>query len=143
MEELIELRKSITSGDYSKALEIVDQLEEMSLEDKLNKIYSYTVILLLHLIKQEAEGKTTRSWSNSILNSAEQINRINKRRKSGGYYAKAEVLQEIIDDAFPPALRNAALEASGGAYQEEELLKMISSLSDIKQKALNLLESKT
>ncbi len=142
MEELIELRKSITSGDYSKALEIVDELEEMSLEDKLNKIYSYTVILLMHLIKQEAEGKTTRSWSNSILNSAEQINRINKRRKSGGYYAQAEVLQEIIDDAFPRALRNAALEAFGGAYQEEELLKMIS-LSDIKQKALNLLEPKT
>ncbi len=142
MEELIELRKSITSGDYSKALEIVDELEEMSLEDKLNKIYSYTVILLLHLIKQEAEGKTTRLWSNSILNSAEQINRINKRRQSGGYYAKAEVLQEIIDDAFPRALRNAALEAFGGAHQEEELLKIIS-LSDIKQKALNLLESKT
>ncbi len=142
MEELIELRKSITSGDYSKALEIVDELEEMSLEDKLNKIYSYTVILLMHLIKQEAEGKTTRSWSNSILNSAEQINRINKRRKSGGYYAQAEVLQEIIDDAFPRALRNAALEAFGGAYQEEELLKMIS-LSDIKQKALNLLKPKT
>ena len=142
MEELIELRKSITSGDYSKALEIVDELEEMSLEDKLNKIYSYTVILLLHLIKQEAEGKTTRSWSNSILNSAEQINRINKRRKSGGYYAQAEVLQEIIDDAFPRALRNAALEAFSGAYQEEELLKMIS-IADIKQKALNLLEPKT
>lgn len=142
MEELIELRKSITSGDYSKALEIVDELEEMFLEDKLNKIYSYTVILLMHLIKQEAEGKTTRSWSNSILNSAEQINRINKRRKSGGYYAQAEVLQEIIDDAFPRALRNAALEAFGGAYQEEELLKMIS-LSDIKQKALNLLKPKT
>ena len=140
MEELIELRKSITSGDYSKALEIVDELEEMSLEDKLNKIYSYTVILLLHLIKQEAEGKTTRSWSNSILNLAEQINRINTRRKSGGYYAKAEVLQGIIDNAFPRALRNAALEAFGGAYQEEDLLRMIS-LSNFKQKALNLLES--
>ena len=142
MEELIELRKSITSGDYSKALKIVDELEEMSLEDKLNKIYSYTVILLMHLIKQEAEGKTTRSWSNSILNSAEQINRINKRRKSGGYYAKAEVLQEIIEDAFPRALRDAALEAFGGAYQEEELLKMIT-IADIKQKALNLLEPTT
>ncbi len=142
MEELIELRKSITSGDYSKALEIVDELEEMSIEDKLNKIYSYTVILLLHLIKQEAEGKTTRSWDNSILNSVEQINRVNKRRKSGGYYAQADVLQEIIDEALTRALRDAALESFGGAYQEEELLKMIS-LSDIKQKALNLLESET
>jgi hypothetical protein len=40
MEELIELRKSIEAHDYKSALQIVDLLEEMSLEDKLNKIYS-------------------------------------------------------------------------------------------------------
>ncbi|MGL6338060.1 MAG: DUF29 family protein [Waterburya sp.] len=101
MEELVQLRESIIAGNYSQALQIIDELEEMSVEDKLNKIYSYTVILLLHLIKQQAERKTTRSWQNSILNSVEQINRVNKRRKSGGYYATAETLQEIIDEAFP------------------------------------------
>ena len=138
MEELLELRQSITSGDYQKALQIVDELEEMSVEDKINKIYSYMVILLLHLIKQAAERKTTRSWKNSILNSAEQINRVNKRRRSKGYYAKAEVLAEIIDDAFPRALRDAALEAFGGAYQEAEILDMIDE-SKIKQEAMNLL----
>lgn len=138
MEELLELRQSITSGNYQKALQIVDELEEMSVEDKLNKIYSYMVILLLHLIKQAAEKKTTRSWKNSILNSAEQINRVNKRRKSKGYYAKAEVLAEIIDDAFTRALRDAALEAFGGAYQEAEILEMIDE-SKIKQEAINFL----
>lgn len=138
MEELLELRQSISSGDYQKALQIVDELEEMSVEDKLNKIYSYTVILLLHLIKQAAEKKTTRSWKNSILNSAEQINRVNKGRKSKGYYAKIEVLAEIIDDAFPRALRDAALEAFGGAYQEAEILDMIDK-SKIKQEAIDLL----
>ena len=50
MEELLELRQSITSGNYQKALQIIDELEETSVEDKLNKIYSYMVILLLHLI---------------------------------------------------------------------------------------------
>jgi hypothetical protein len=139
MEELVQLRESIIAGNYSQALQIIDELEEMSVEDKLNKIYSYTVILLLHLIKQQAEKKTTRSWQNSILNSVEQINRVNKRRKSGGYYATAETLQEIIDEAFPRALRNAALEAFGGAYQEEELLKMID-IAEIKQSAINLLD---
>ena len=59
MEELIELRKSIEDRNYSKAFQIIDELEEMSLEDKLNKIYSYMVVLLLHLINQEAEKKLT------------------------------------------------------------------------------------
>jgi hypothetical protein len=139
MEELIELRASITAGNYQEALRIVDELEEMSVEDKLNKIYSYMVILLLHLIKQAAEKKTTRSWNNSILNSVEQIARVNKRRKSGGYYAKDEVLREIINDAFPRALRDAALQAFGGAYFEEDLQDMIDTVS-IKEQAMNLLK---
>ena len=88
MEELLELRKSIKSGNYTKALEIVDELEAMSKEDKLDKIYGYTIILLLHLIKQDAEKRTTQSWEVSIKNSVERINRINKRWKSGGYYAQ-------------------------------------------------------
>ena len=141
MEELIELRDRITAGDYREALRIVDELEEMSVEDKLNKIYSYMVILLLYLIKQAAEKKTTRSWNNSILNSVEQIDRVNKRRKSGGYYAKEEVLQEIIDDAFPRALRDAALQAFGGAYLEEDLQEMINTAS-IKEQAMDLLKEK-
>ncbi|HHP7232089.1 MAG TPA: hypothetical protein ACFCUY_14675 [Xenococcaceae cyanobacterium] len=39
MEELITLRKYIEEKDYIKALELVEELEEMSKEDKLNKIY--------------------------------------------------------------------------------------------------------
>ena len=156
MEELIELRKSITSGNYAKALELVDEIEAMSKEDKLDKIYSYAVILLLHLIKQEAEQRTTKSWNVSIKNSAERINRTNKRRnavlgvspmsdcvktrrKSGGYYAKKSELQEIINDAIAPALRNASLEAFEGTYSEEELLAIID-LDSIMTKTLKMLE---
>ena len=139
MEELLELRKSITSGDYAKALEIVDELEAMSKEDKLDKIYSYAIILLLHLIKQEAEQRTTKSWDVSIKNSVERINRTNKRRKSGGYYAKKSELQEIINDAINPALRNASLEAFEGDRSEEELLAIID-LDLIKNKALEMLD---
>ncbi|MGK7950269.1 MAG: DUF29 family protein [Xenococcaceae cyanobacterium] len=139
MEELLELRKSITSGHYAKALSIVDELEVMSKEDKLEKIYSYAIILLLYLIKQEAEQRTTKSWDVSIENSVERINRINKRRKSGGYYAKKSELQEIIDDAVNPALRNASLEAFEGSCSEEELLETID-LDLIKNKALAMLD---
>ena len=139
MEELIELRKSIESQNYLKALQIVDELEEMSVEDKLNKIYSYMVVILLHLIKQEAENKLTRSWELSIANSVKQINRTNKRRKAGGYYAKQEDLEEIIDDAFEIALQGAAIEAFGGHYSQEELLKLINP-EEIKSKALGLID---
>jgi len=51
MEELIKLRETIEKQDFVTALQIVDELEEMSVEDKLNKIFSYMVVLLLHLIK--------------------------------------------------------------------------------------------
>ena len=50
MEEVLELKRYIEAQNYDKALEIVAELEEMSREDKLNKIYSYAVILLIHLI---------------------------------------------------------------------------------------------
>ena len=140
MEELLELRESIKSDNYNKALEIVGELEAMYKEDKLEKIYSYTIsiILLLHLIKQEGEKRTTKSWEVSIKNAIERINRTNKRRKSGGYYAQREDLREIIDDAAAPALRNESLEAFEGECSEQEILNMID-LDLIKNKALDLL----
>ena len=121
MEELAQLRESIEKHDFITALQIVDDLEEMSVEDKLNKIFSYMIILLLHLIKEDAEKRLTKSWKLSINNSVKQINRTNKRRKSGGYYATKSDLIEIINDAFELALEGAAIEAFEGAYDEKEL----------------------
>ncbi|MGB5634617.1 MAG: DUF29 family protein [Waterburya sp.] len=138
MEELIQLRESIEKHDFVTALQIVDELEEMSVEDKLNKIFSYMIILLLHLIKEDAEKRLTKSWKLSINNSVKQINRTNKRRKSGGYYARKVDLIEIIDDAFELALEGATIEAFGGAYDEQELLNMID-IDQIKAKAISLL----
>ena len=39
----------------------MEELEEMPQEDKLNKLYSCGAVLLVHLIKQQAEQRTTRS----------------------------------------------------------------------------------
>ncbi|MGL6343461.1 MAG: DUF29 family protein [Waterburya sp.] len=139
MEELIQLRESIEKQDLVTALQIVDELEEMSVEDKLNKIFSYMIILLLHLIKEDAEKRLTKSWKLSINNSVKQINRTNKRRKSGKYYAKKEDLIEIVNDAFELALESAAIEAFGGAYDEQQLLKLID-MNKIKDKAISLLD---
>ncbi len=140
MEELITLRKYIEEKDYIKALELVGELEEMSKEDKLNKIYSYTVILLVHLIKQQAEKRTTRSWDVSINNSVREIKRTNKRRKSGGYYASEEELIETIDEAFEAAIERAALEAFEGRHDSHELIQMIDA-EEVKKSALTLITS--
>ena len=105
MEELFELRGYIEQKQYSKALSLIKEMEEMSREDKINKIYSFMRILLIHLIKQQAEGRTTRSWNLSIRNSIEQIKRVNKRRKSGGTYLNQAGLEEIILEAYPSWLR--------------------------------------
>ena len=138
MNELQELRESIEKQDYVKALQIVDELEEMSVEDKLNKIYSYAVILLLHLIKQEAEQRTTSSWERSIYNSTENIKRTNKRRKAGGYYASPEELREIINEAYPRALKEASYEAFEGKLTPQELSQKVDS-DLVKMRSIELL----
>ncbi len=139
MNELQELRKRIEEQDYIAALQIIDELEEMSREDKLNKIYSYTVILLLHLIKQEAEQRTTSSWERSIYVSSENIRRTNKRRKSGGYYANRETLAEIIEEAYPRALKEASYEAFEGKLSDKELGQKVDQ-QGLKDKALSFIE---
>jgi len=142
MEELLLLSKLIKEQDYNQALELVAQLEEMSREDKLSKIYAYTVILLIHLIKQEAEGRTTRSWEFSIYNSSKEIKKINKRKKSGGFYANQEELEEILTDAFDTAIKKAALEACEGIYSYQELGEKINAEA-IKTKAMTMMVEKS
>lgn len=140
MNELQELREKIEQQDYQGALLIVNELEEMSVDDKLNKIYSYAVILLVHIIKQEAENRTTSSWNRAIYNLIKYINKTNKRRRSGGYYASDEVLKEIIDEAYDHALSEASFEAFEGKFSSKELATKVNP-EQIKQKALALIKS--
>ncbi len=139
MYEIEELRKKIEARDYIGALQIIDEIDEMSKEDKLNKIYSYMVILLLHLIKQQAEERTTSSWDRSIFNSVDNINRTNKRRKSGGYYATRDVLKEIINEAYPRAIKEASFEAFEGKLTVDRLKEKVDR-DVIESKAFSLLE---
>ncbi len=138
MEELQELRELIERGQYAEALNLIGELEEMSKDDKINKIVSYMEILLLHLIKQEVEKRTTKSWDVSIKNSVYQIARINKRRKAGGYYLKEDELELALEEAWIPAVRLASLEAAGGQYDSDELAQMIKK-QKIKDTALKLI----
>jgi hypothetical protein len=133
MEELLELRELVIAGNLEAALFLIDELEEMSKEDKINKVYSYCVVLLVHLIKQQAEKRTTNSWDVSIRNAIDTINRLNKRRKAGGYYINKKELAEILAEAYERALDNAALEAFGGIYDGLTLRNMVDQELIIKQ----------
>jgi hypothetical protein len=125
MEELCTLKELLLKGEIKGSLALVEELEEMSRDDKINNIRSYAVILLLHLIKQQAEKRTTRSWEVSIRNSVREIQRTNKRRKAGGYYLTTEELVETLEEAYLNALDEASLEVEEGRYEPEELEKLI------------------
>jgi len=138
MEELIDLRLAIEEKRYADALILLGEMEEMSREDKIEKIDSFLIILLLHLMKQAAENRTTRSWDSSIRESARKIQRINKRRKSGGFYLSDDELKQAIQEAYPSALDKAATEAFEGQYSVEEFAEKIDFVI-IQQKALALI----
>jgi hypothetical protein len=138
MEELFQLRSYIERGLYEEALTLIGEMEEMSRDDKINKIESFLDVLLLHLIKKHAEKRTTRSWEGSIRNAVDMIHRTNKRRKAGGYYLNRDELQEAVEESWNTALRRASFEVLEGRYDEFELARMVDA-GKIKDEALRLI----
>jgi len=124
MEELLTLKAMLLEGDIGGALTIVEELTEISRDDKINAIASYGVILLLNLIKQKAENRTTRSWEVSIRNAVLEIQKKNKRRLTGGVYLQPDELHLALEEAYPVALKRASLEVDEGRYEPDELEQM-------------------
>lgn len=131
MEEILELRKLLLQGDLQGALVVAEELVEMSKKDIINNIYSFAVILLLHLIKQRAENRTTRSWDLSIRNSIRDIQRLNKRLKTKGFYLNSAELEETLAEAYETAIDRAALEVFEGIYEVRQLQTMANSQETI------------
>jgi len=125
MEEILELKQLLLQGDIKGALVIAEEIAEMSKKDIINNIYSFAVVLLLHLIKQKVENRTTRSWDTSIRNSVRNIKRLNKRLKSNGFYLILEELEETLIEAYSSALDSAALETLEGIYEARQLKTMV------------------
>ena len=115
-EELEQLRQYLETGQLDAAFGLLDEMDEMSRDDKIHKIQSYMHVLLIHLIKQAAEHRTTPSWDRTIRNALFWIPRINRRRKAGGWYLPTDDLQEALADVYEHALDSAAAEALGGAH---------------------------
>ncbi|EAW34333.1 DUF29 family protein [Lyngbya sp. PCC 8106] len=138
MEEILELKELLLKGDIKGSLAIVEELEEMSRDDIINNIRSHAIILLLHLIKQQAENRTTRSWDVSIRNSVREIKRKNKRYEAGGYYLNQEELLETLEEAYLNAIDQASLEVEEGRYDSRELKQKVDQ-EVILHQALNLI----
>jgi hypothetical protein len=124
MEELWELRRYLEASDVAGALALLDEMEAMAKDDKIDRIASYIQVLLVHLIKQAVEQRTTKSWQASIRNALYHIRRTNKRRKAGGWYLTEAELGEIIEEVYDAALNWAAQEACEGLYTAEQLSPM-------------------
>lgn len=62
-----------------------------------------------------------------------------KRRKSGGYYATSDVLQEIINEAYPRAIKEASFEAFEGKLTVNQLKEKVDN-DLIKREAISFLE---
>jgi len=135
MEELSELRRYVEAGDVDAALALLDEMEEMSRDDKITRIRSYMKILLTHLIKRAVEKRSTRSWDVSMRNALDEITTHNKRRKAGGWYLTHDELVETLYEAYELALDRAALEAFGGAYTATDIKAMHDPLALLQEAA--------
>jgi Domain of unknown function DUF29 len=124
MEELWELRRYLEASDVAGALALLDEMEAMAKDDKIDRMASYIQVLLVHLIKQAVEQRTTKSWQASIRNVLYHICRTNKRRKASGWYLTEAELGEIIEEVYDAALNWAAQEACEGLYTAEQLATM-------------------
>ena len=124
MEEILTLKELLLKGDIPGSLAIVEELEEMGRKDIVKTIRSYSIVLLINLIKRQVEKRTTRSWDVSIQNAIFEIRDENKRPCSQSYYLSPEELDEVLEVAYKQAINKASLEVSEGIYEAKELEKL-------------------
>ncbi|MGK7901063.1 MAG: DUF29 family protein [Hormoscilla sp.] len=124
-QELAELRTSILSGRYDEALMLVDELEEMSKKAILQKIYSFLVRMLIHLIKNQVEQRLTNSWAASIRDSVLKIQGLNLKDNKTSYYIKQEEWTDNLERAFKDAIYEASVEVSNGIYKPRQLREIV------------------
>ena len=138
MEEILQLKEYLLEARYDEALLLIDELEEMVKDDKITRIGSYAVILIMHIVKQEVEQRTTRSWDLSIAEAVDRIHDSNSRRKSRGVYLQESELRESLESKFHHALRRAAAEIHEGKFTAKELAHLVQEQAII-DKALHLI----
>ncbi len=150
MEELLELRICLEQHRYDDALAIVSELEEMSKEDKINKIGSFVKILLIHIIKRHVEQRTTRLWDTSIANAVYEIRRTNLpffliSLKAGGVGLNLTAADYVIhvDPWWNPAVEMQATDRTHRIGQDKPVFVYKLVVRDsVEEKVLMLQERK-
>ncbi len=137
MEEILELKECLLNHQYERAMTIVEELELMGRQDKINNLESFLIVLLIHLIKIQVEKRVTRSWRSSILNSLREIQKRNKLGKKS-QYIKANQWSKHFDAIYPDAIFQTADEAFGGIEINE--LKSLVNWNSWQKITLELLE---
>ena len=137
MEEILELKNCLINHQYERAMTIVEELELMGRQDKINNLESFLLILLIHLIKIQVEKRVTRSWRSSILNSLREIQKRNKLGKKS-QYIKSNQWDRHFDAIVPDAIFKAADEAFGGIEIKE--LRSLVDLNSLQKATFELLE---
>ncbi|MCY7349816.1 MAG: DUF29 domain-containing protein [Cytophagaceae bacterium] len=138
MEELVSLRNLMEAHRYGEALELIAEMEDMARSDIRTKIYSFIKVLLQHLMKRQAEQRSTRSWDLSVENALDQISLVNARNDAGSQYFNEEELLTLIEKAYSLALGYAAAESFEGQFTEREFAQKLNS-EVLKQQALDLI----
>ncbi|WP_019506545.1 DUF29 family protein [Pleurocapsa sp. PCC 7319] len=118
MEEILELKDCLLNQQYDRAFAIVEDLEAMGRQDKINNLESFLVILLIHLIKIQVEGRVSRSWKNSIINSLLAIQKRNKLGKKSHFIKENNWSEHILNCQFEAILGAAKEVFEGMDYQE-------------------------
>lgn len=113
-QELIELREAITQGRTAEALYLVNELDDVGRRAIIRNIESYLVVLLMHLIKSQAENKLTRSWRSSMRNSVLEISSLNLQDNKKAYYIHQDDWKDFLEYAYQRAFFEAADEVDGG-----------------------------
>ncbi len=124
-QELIDLRTCIMEGRNRDALAIIDELDGMSKKEIIRKIKSYLTVMLVHLIKNQVEGRLTNSWAASIRNAIREIQDLNLKPNKTSYYIKEDEWEEMLDVAIEFAIREASVEVEDGAYSQFQLMEMV------------------
>ncbi|AFZ34125.1 protein of unknown function DUF29 [Stanieria cyanosphaera PCC 7437] len=137
MEEILELKECLLNRQYERAMTIVEELELMGRQDKINNLESFLVILLIHLIKIQVEKRVTRSWRSSIVNSFREIQKRN-RLGNRSHYIKPNQWNEHFKAIYADAIFKAADETFGGIEITE--LKSLVDFNSLQNLALELLD---
>jgi len=112
-------------GRHRDALAIIDELDAMSKKDIILKIESYLIVLLVHLIKNQVEGRLTNSWAASIRNSIRGIKKLNLQGNKTAFYIKEDEWEEMLEEAIEFAIGEASVEVEDGAYNPFQLEEMV------------------